>query len=98
MAELPSVCAGDLDTPIVSGLGTNASLPPPERRVPLAVIFGGGVPDDQVQSLTEAIHSSAPNAKIVRVTRQDILAAGGEGPNPEVIAGVIKNKLGEMFG
>ncbi|KAK4151053.1 hypothetical protein C8A00DRAFT_45678 [Chaetomidium leptoderma] len=93
-AELPQVCAGRLDTPAASGLGSNASVDVADRKAPKAIIFGGGIPDDEVTAVTEAVHGAAGAAvKVVRVTRADILATGATGPSAEVIAGVLRGEL-----
>ncbi|KAK3990924.1 Matrilin-4 [Cladorrhinum sp. PSN332] len=95
-AELPLVCSGDRDIPPSSGLGTNAGLPPAERLIPKAIIFGGGVSDDDAQAITQAVHAKVPEIKALHVTKQDILNAGGQGPNPEIISAVLKKKLVEL--
>ena len=93
IAELPAVCAGDLDADPASGLGTNATLPAGERRVPRAIIFGGGIPDEEVAKVGDAVRASAPGIRIVKVARQEVLDAGAEKPNPEVIVGILRGKL-----
>lgn len=96
--ELPKLFAGDLETTPSSGLGSNADLPAAERKVPRALIFGGGVPEEQIKLITDAVLAKAPNAKVVHITRQQVLNAGGQGPNPEIIAKVLKAKLDEEVG
>lgn len=75
----------------------NALVPLADRRVPKAIIFGGGISDEDVESVMQAVEAQAPGVvKVVRVTRQDVLDRGAEGPNPGVIAGVLMEKLGKM--
>lgn len=73
-------------------------VPAAERKVPQALIFGGGVPEDQVKAITEAVLAKAPGAKPIHITRQQVLNAGGQGPNPDIIAKVLKAKLDEEIG
>ncbi|KAK4236883.1 hypothetical protein C8A03DRAFT_35194 [Achaetomium macrosporum] len=94
--ELPALCSGNTDTAPASGLGSNAGKPAAERKVPKAVIFGGGVTDEQAQAVSQAVSAVAPQIKTVRVTREDIMAAGATGPNPEVIVKVLREKLGAL--
>lgn len=96
--ELPKLFAGDLETNPTSGLGSNADLPTADRKIPRALIFGGGVPEEHVKLITEAVLAKAPDAKPIHITRQQVLNAGGQGPNPEVIAKVLKAKLDEEVG
>ncbi|KXX74900.1 Matrilin-4 [Madurella mycetomatis] len=96
LSELPAICSGQLETEISSGLGTNVERPISERLPPRAIVFGGGVPDDQVVAVTGVVHATAPNVKTVRVTREDIASAGADGPNPEVITEVLRKKLSEI--
>ena len=84
-AELPAVCAGELGAAASSGLGSNAALPEAERRVPRAIVFGAGVPDEEVARVTDAVRARAPGVAPVRVTRQDVLDTGAQAPNPEII-------------
>ncbi|KAK0625494.1 hypothetical protein B0T17DRAFT_508480 [Bombardia bombarda] len=96
-AELPLICSGVLETNQSSGLGSNAGLPPLERRVPQAVIFGGGLPDDLVDRVKAAVLSKAPDVKPIQISREEIFAAGATGPDPEVIARLLRAKLAEQL-
>ncbi|GAB1317415.1 hypothetical protein MFIFM68171_07625 [Madurella fahalii] len=96
LSELPEVCSGHLETEISSKLGTNFNRPVPERQKPRAIVFGGGVPDEQVQAVTQEVQAREPGVRALRVTREDIVAAGGGGPNPDIIAQVLRKKLGEL--
>lgn len=91
-AEFPLICSGQLDAPCKSGLGSNAGKPPGERRVPTIVYFGGGVSDEECERLTAAVSAKAPGARFVRVTRDEVLAAGAKGPQPDVIAKIFRDK------
>jgi len=77
-------------------LGTNATLAAADRKVPRAVIFGGGVPDDQITQITAALKAKAPEVKAVHVSRDDILATGATGPDPELIGRLLREKLAEI--
>ncbi len=74
-------------------MGTNASLPEGERKVPRAIIFGGGIPEEEIARVTQAVQARAPGIKPIRISRQEILDAGVQGPNPEVIVKILKTKL-----
>ncbi|KAH8893647.1 hypothetical protein GQ53DRAFT_840027 [Thozetella sp. PMI_491] len=95
-AELPLVAAGELDAVPASGLGTNATLPVAERKAPKAIIFGGGIPEDEVTKVTTAVQAKAPGAKFVRVTREDFENLGLQTPNPEAIVKILKEKLSSI--
>ncbi|KAK4124376.1 hypothetical protein N657DRAFT_644599 [Parathielavia appendiculata] len=97
-AELPNVCSGVLDTSIASKIGTNVDRPVAERKTPKALVFGGGIPDQEVDAVMAALKEKQPPAevKVVRVTREDILATGAPGPSPEAIAQVLRQKLGAL--
>ncbi|KAK4162418.1 Matrilin-4 [Cladorrhinum sp. PSN259] len=95
-AELPLLFSGDRDVSPSSGLGTNDELSPAERQIPRAIIFGGKTSEEEVQTITQAVHAKAPGIKTVHVTKQDIVEAGGNGPNPEIISSVLKKKLVEL--
>ncbi|KAK3940905.1 hypothetical protein QBC46DRAFT_384098 [Diplogelasinospora grovesii] len=98
--EFPAVCAGDLETEQSSGLGSNAELPPAERKVPRAVILGGGVPEHEVQAVRQAVLQATVDKEqqpmVVHLTREDILAAGGQGPDPELIGRLLREKLASL--
>ena len=96
VAELPALCAGDLSTTPSSGLGTNATVDASQRRAPKAIIIGGGVPAEEVAQLKAAVAAAAPDVATVVVNRSDILAAGGSGPDPELIAQLLKEKLSAL--
>ena len=95
-SELPVVCSGNLTTAPSSGLGTNATVPEGERKVPRAIIFGGGIPEEEITRVTEAVRAKAPDVKPIQVTRQDVLDAGAQGPNPEIIVKILREKLANI--
>lgn len=96
-SELPPLCAGDLTTSPSSGLGSNASEPPESsrRRVPRAVFFGGGVPEEEMERVERLVRDKAggEGVQFLRVTREEVLAAGATGPDPEVIARIYREKV-----
>ena len=104
LAELPRACAGELDEPPSSGIGSNAAAEQQQqqqqqqqkRRAPRALTFGGAYSDEEVRSMTEAVRARVPGIQAVRVTREDAAAAGVGGPDPSYIAKVLKKKLGEL--
>ncbi|KAK3320126.1 hypothetical protein B0T19DRAFT_468334 [Cercophora scortea] len=93
LAELPLIFSGALDTDPSSKLGSNAETAVADRKVPLALIFGGGLPEDQIKAVKEAVLAKAPNAKPIVITRQDIFDAGGKGPDPDLICRLLREKL-----
>ncbi|KAL2264160.1 hypothetical protein VTK26DRAFT_1278 [Humicola hyalothermophila] len=107
LAELPSLCNRDVNVAAASPLGSNQARRDDDilgRRVPVAVVFGGGVADDEYEAVAAAIEARLKEeagrgdgaqqpVKMVRVTRADVLAAGGTGPEPGVVARVVRSKL-----
>ncbi|KAK5655572.1 hypothetical protein OQA88_5503 [Cercophora sp. LCS_1] len=87
LSELPALVGGDTSVTPSSGLGTNATAA--TKQVPKAVIVGGGVPASEVDQLKAAI-SGVP---IIQVSKEDVAAAGGTGPDPVLITKLIKEKL-----
>ena len=87
LAELPALAGGDLSIKPSSGLGTNATAATPQA--PKAIIIGGGVPEDEFEQIKTAI----TGVPVIRVTREDVAAAGGTGPDPALIAKLFKDKL-----
>ncbi len=83
LEELPALCGGDLSTPQASGLGTNASSS--DKQVPKAVIFGGRSTDEEFEEMSSAITDKAPDVRIVRITREDLIDAGVPLPPPGTI-------------
>ncbi|KAB5576022.1 hypothetical protein GE09DRAFT_1215752 [Coniochaeta sp. 2T2.1] len=99
--ELPLLLSGALSTAPSSGLGSNASRPESDRLVPRAVFFGGGVPEEEVQLVQRLVleklgldgAKGEGGPKFLRVTREEVLAAGAKGPDPGVIAGIYRRKV-----
>ncbi|OIW29458.1 hypothetical protein CONLIGDRAFT_680307 [Coniochaeta ligniaria NRRL 30616] len=95
--ELPALCAGDLSALPSSGLGSNAGRPQPERRVPVAVFFGGGIPEAEMERVQRLVGDKggddAVKVRFLRITREEVLAAGAAGPDPEVIARLYRSKV-----
>ena len=91
--ELPALFGGNLQTANAAGLGSNAAKPADQRAVPQLVLFGGDIPDDEVNRVTAAIRAQAPTVRSVKVSKLDVLKAGGLGPNPDVIAKVYRKKI-----
>ncbi len=57
------------------------------------MLFGGDISDDDVSRVTAAIHARAPGVRSIKVSKLDVLKAGGLGPNPDVIAKVYRKKI-----
>jgi len=97
VAELPQACAGNLDGPISSGLGTNATKSSAaERKAPVAVFFGGNNTDEEYEKITTAVKAAAPNTQFIEVKKRDVLAAGSFGPNPDTIAKIYRKKMAAL--
>ena len=64
--------------------------------MPRGIIFGGGIPDEDVESVMAKVRERAEGVKVVRVTRADVLAKGATGPSPGVIGEVLREKIGGM--
>ncbi len=92
-AELPALCAGDVSVAATSGLGSNVAKASAERVVPKVVFFGGDISDSDVEKLSGLIREKAPAMLFVKVSKLDVLKAGGLGPNPDVIAKVYRKKM-----
>ncbi len=93
LAELPVVSSGELETAPSSGLGSNAGAPVAERKAPKAIIFGAGIPEEDVARVIEAVNAKAPGVKPIQVTKEDVQGAGADKPNPEIIVKILKDKL-----
>ena len=91
--ELPLICSGELNAVAASGLGSNATKPAAERVAPKVVFFGGDISDSDVEKLSTLVKAKAPEAIFVKVSKLDVLKAGGLGPNPDVIAKVYRKKM-----
>ena len=94
--ELPSLCAGETSVAPASGLGSNATVAAGERKVPIAVFFGGGFSDSEYDKITAAVKAKAPGTHFVKVQKLDVLAAGSFGPNPDTIAKIYRKKLAAL--
>lgn len=96
-SELPALCAGELSAAPSSGLGSNASVPEPSRRVPKAVFFGGGIPEEEIERVQQLVREKGGDAvRFLRITREEVLAAGAAGPDPEVIAKLYRSKVADL--
>jgi hypothetical protein len=67
--------------------------PAGERVVPAVVFFGGDISDGDVEKLSGLVREKNPSARFVKVSKLDVLKAGGLGPNPDVIAKVYRKKM-----
>lgn len=87
LSELPALIGGDSSVKPASGLGTNASG---GANIPQGLIVGGSVPADELAQITAAIKPGFP---IIQITKEQVAAAGGTGPDPALIAKLIKEAL-----
>ncbi|EGS24097.1 uncharacterized protein CTHT_0000280 [Thermochaetoides thermophila DSM 1495] len=102
--EFTEILSGNLEVAPSSGIGSNVDKPTTERRVPRAIVLGGGVSDEDYVALKEALVKGGLKVegdgedvvKFVRVLRDDILALGASRPDPTVISQVIRKKLGQL--
>lgn len=95
--EFPLICAGQLEAAPKSGLGSNAGRPVGERRTPTVVYFGGGVSDQDVEKLSALVREKAPDIRFLRVTREEVIAAGAAaGPDAGVIAKIMREKMASL--
>jgi hypothetical protein len=76
MAELPSLCAGNLKVPEASGMcitGAVQELGLEYRRVSKAIIvFGEGISDGDVDKVIKRIKAETPATEVLRITQLDI--------------------------
>jgi len=94
--EFRAVLSGDLSQLPSSGLGSNVKRPETERRVPLSIGAGAGIPDEEFEQVKKEI-GEVGNVKFVKIRIEDIRATGNQGgPDPKVIASIWKKKLGEI--
>lgn len=54
-SELPRIFNGDTSFEPAAGVGSNTDRPEPARRVPRAVICGGGIPKEEYEELKELL-------------------------------------------
>jgi hypothetical protein len=94
--ELPAVFGGDLEISSSSGLGTNVERSVAERATPKILFFGAGIPSEEIEAVSKAIMAKAPATQFVHVSPDDIRAAGGQGPDLDVISKVLKEKFGKL--
>ncbi|KAK3486695.1 uncharacterized protein B0T23DRAFT_231797 [Neurospora hispaniola] len=98
LSELPPLCTGTFSHLPSSNLGSNATAATPaDLKVPKAIIFGGGVSPSDAEQVKEAVLAKNPDIKFVQLTREDMVAAGAEGPDPEVIGRLLKERLAEAL-
>jgi len=93
LTEIPAILKGDLSITPASGAGSNVTRPENERRKPKAVVFGGGIPDEEVRQVKEAVGEYGVGMVWCRIKPEDTKAAGG--PSPEAIAPLVKKALRE---
>ncbi|KAF1987216.1 hypothetical protein K402DRAFT_462928 [Aulographum hederae CBS 113979] len=95
-SEFKAVLNGDLVTPS-SGAGSNKDRQPAERKSPVAIAIGGGIPEEEVEALKGLLGPEKSNSiKWTKVTPAEGQAAGG--PQPENIGPLVMKKLDEALG
>ena len=94
--EFRAVLSGDLSQLPSSGLGSNVKRPETERRVPLCIGAGGGVPEEEFERMKREIGEVA-DVKFVKFKIEDVRATGHQGgPDPNILAPIMKRKLKEV--
>ncbi|KAK0725032.1 hypothetical protein B0H67DRAFT_569347 [Lasiosphaeris hirsuta] len=88
LVELPKLAAGDLS--VETTRGTNSTG---DKQKPVAFIFAGSLPADEVAQVKAAVTAAAPGAVLIQVTKDDVVAAGATAPDPALIAKLYKEKL-----
>ena len=64
--------------------------------MPRAILVGGAIPEGDFERLTEVVKGKAPSVSFFRVSREEILQAGAQGPDPAVIAKIYREKLASL--
>jgi hypothetical protein len=94
--EFRVLLSGDLSQLPSSGLGSNLGRPEAERKVPLSIGAGGGVPDEEFEQVQKDI-GEVGDVKFVKIRIEDIRATGHQGrPDPKILAQIWKRKLKEV--
>ncbi len=63
--------------------------------MPRVILFGGDIPDSDMDRITSAIKGKAAETVFVKVSKLDVLKAGDLGPHPDVNATVYRKKIGK---
>lgn len=95
--ELAPLLQGDKGVVPASKLGSNADRALSERKVPVIVFFAGAISPEDVGKVTEVVGKVAPGTPLVQATRDEVKLAGATGPDPEIIAKVLKQKFAEAL-
>jgi hypothetical protein len=70
--------------------------PEAERKVPVSIGAGGGVPDEEFEQIKREI-GEVGEVKFVKIRIEDIRATGHQGvPDPKILAPIWKSKLKKM--
>jgi len=96
-AELLPLLQGVKTITPSSKLGSNVDRPAAERKVPVIVFFAGAISPEDVGKVTELVNKVAPGTGLVQATREEVREAGATGPDPVIIAKVLKGKFGEVL-
>ncbi|KAF2093727.1 hypothetical protein NA57DRAFT_61430 [Rhizodiscina lignyota] len=102
--EIPNLLSGDVDIRPSNNIGSNASRDAGANVIPKIVCCGGGIPQEEVGALKDAIKNHPKDGswkdevKWLLVPREEVVAAMGESgvPTPEVSAGISRRLLKEM--
>ena len=95
--ELTPLLQGDKNAAPSSGLGSNTHRSPADRKVPVIVFFAGAISPEDVGKVTEAVKRVAPGTHLVQATRDEVRQAGATGPDPAIIAKVLKQKFAQAL-
>jgi len=94
--EFRALLSGDLSQLPSSGLGSNVRRAEAERKVPLSIGAGAGIPDEEFEQVKREI-GEVGEVKFVKVRVEDVRATGHKGgPDPRILASIWKSKLKEI--
>lgn len=95
--ELVPLLQGDKSVAPSSKLGSNAGRAAADRKVPAIVFFAGAISPEDVSKVTVIVKRVAPAVHLVQATREEVRQAGATGPDPAIIAKVLKQKFTEAL-
>ncbi|CAI4210267.1 unnamed protein product [Parascedosporium putredinis] len=95
--ELVPLLQGGKSVAPSSTLGSNAGRAAADRKVPAIVFFAGAISPEDVSKVTVIVKRVAPAVHLVQATREEVRQAGATGPDPAIIAKVLKQKFTEAL-
>lgn len=92
LSEIPTLLDSLNNIPAPScGVGTNYSRDSTQRRMPVYVV-NGRIPQSEIDALKSACGGRRNGVHWIEISANDVAAAGGA--SAEIIANLIKSKLG----